>query len=131
MDLYKDRNVQEGDKVDVYRNLNTGNFSIRCTKTKRVLAHADTVQISSCNCHVQMKGREKTIKEKRKRVHAWISGHFVSADQELNADLTREVFYNPYITKTFVDNDLVPVNQLDYAHFEGDRVYSYQTNLLV
>lgn len=131
MEFFKGRNVQEGDRVDVYRNLNTGNYSIRCTKTKQVLAHADTVQISSCTCHVQMKGREKTIKEKRKRVHAWISGIFVSADKPLAADLSREVLYNPYKTKSFIDNDSIPVTQLDFAHFEGDRVYSYQTNLLV
>jgi len=129
MEAYKGRTVQPGQKVDVYRNLNTGNFSIRCNKSKKVLAHATTVQITSCTCHVQRNGREKTIVEKRKRVHAWISGIYVSSDNERGAELTKEVHYNPYLYESFVTSAAEPVDRLPLAHFEGDRVYSIPSKL--
>jgi hypothetical protein len=131
LETYKGRTVAEGDRVDVYRNLNTGNYSIRCSKTKLVLAHASTVQLKECTCYVQQSGREKTIREKRKRVHAWVSGLFLSAEKPMSATLTREIFYNPYTTDTFIDSEKSVVTQLDFAHFEKDRVYSCPSNLLV
>ena len=129
MEAYKGRTLQPGQKVDVYRNLNTGNFSILCNKSKKVLAHAETVQISYCTCHVQKSGREKTITEKRKRVHAWISGTYISTDNVRRADLTEEVHYNPYLNESFVTSANEPVERLPLAHFEGDRVYSQPSKL--
>lgn len=125
MEFFKGREIKIGDVVHVYRNLNTGNFSICCAKTQRVLAHATTVQLQDCTCKVSKSGREKTLLERRKRVHAWIKGTFISANKEKTEEFNRVIYYNPYKTEQFMDiAGNKPVYHLDVAHFEGSVVYS-------
>ncbi|UAL49819.1 hypothetical protein K7887_22125 (plasmid) [Sutcliffiella horikoshii] len=125
MEFFKGREVNTGDVVHVYRNLNTGNFSIRCSKTQKVLAHARTVQLKDCTCTVSKSGRDKTLLERRKRVHAWIKGTFISADQDKKEEFNRVIYYDPYKTEQFVDLMVnKPVYHLVEAHFEGSVVYS-------
>ncbi|MEH6989521.1 hypothetical protein [Cytobacillus firmus] len=76
---YKGRSLIAGQLVDCYRNLHTDNgYSIRCAKTGLVLAHCSTVQLKNAKFVVSEAGRQKTVQEKRKRVHAYIRGELVS-----------------------------------------------------
>ncbi|MDE5055364.1 hypothetical protein NDK25_24405 [Niallia taxi] len=99
---YKERRVFLGDKVDIYRNLHTEGYSIRCSKTKLVLAHCSAVSLINAKFHVSESGRRKTINEKRKRVHAYISGTLRSINQEPLEHFSM-VYYNPYTTSRFIN----------------------------
>lgn len=99
---YKERRVFLGDKVDVYRNLHTKGYSIRCSKTKLVLAHCSAVSLTNAKFHVSESGRRKTINEKRKRVHAYITGTLRSINTEPPENFSM-VYYNPYATSQFVN----------------------------
>lgn len=72
MELYKGRTVEKNQLVEVYRNLHKGGFSIRCAKTKLVLAHAENVILKNVKFVVSQAGREKVVQSKRKAVHAVI-----------------------------------------------------------
>lgn len=99
---YKERRVFLGDKVDIYRNLHTEGYSIRCSKTKLVLAHCSAVSLTDAKFHVSESGRRKTINEKRKRVHAHITGTLKSINQEPPEHFSM-VYYNPYKTPLFLN----------------------------
>lgn len=104
MESHKGREVVSGLLVDIYRNLHHGGFSIRDSKTKLVLAHADTVLIKGgIEFKVNEKGRLKTIEEKRKRVHAFVRGYFVSGNGMKSPDMNRVLIYDPYLTPLFKD----------------------------
>lgn len=114
---YKGRTVVVGQKVDVYRNLHHGGFSIRDSKTKQVLAHADSVKMTGgVLFKVNEKGRQKTIEEKRKRVHAYVQGFFVDSDIEHPLDMQRVIVYDPYVTPLFKDME----SEEFVTKFEGD-----------
>lgn len=101
---YKGRTVEKGQKIDVYRNLHHGGFSIRDSKTKQVLAHADSVRMRGpVVFKVNEKGRQKTIEERRKRVHAYVQGYFVSADEPKPVEMDKVIVYDPYQTPLFKD----------------------------
>lgn len=110
MKPYKGRSVQQYMKVDVYRNLNQGRYSIRCAKTGLVLAHADTVHISNCTFHINQKAIIKVL-ESRRSVHAWIRGIFLQADCEHPTTCEDIIYYNPYQTSNFINpsTNLIPV----------------------
>ncbi|WP_084552495.1 hypothetical protein [Bacillus cihuensis] len=99
---YKDRQVTMKMVVDVYKNLHTaGGYSIRCTKTGLVLAHCTAVTLENCIFHVSESGRQKTIDQNRKRVHAYVRGYLTGINQELDPTLDTVVYYNPYQTELF------------------------------
>tara|TARA_A100001011_G_scaffold127031_1_gene133917 strand:+ start:1954 stop:2208 length:255 start_codon:yes stop_codon:yes gene_type:complete len=58
-----------------------------------------------CYFHVDMKGREKVIREKRKNVHAFIKGFLQNAECVDTDRPATEVTYNPYKYETFVEKD--------------------------
>lgn len=98
---FKDRTVVPQQMVDVYRNLHTNNgYSIRCSKSGLVLSHCSTAKLRNARFIVSESGRQKTIQEKRKRVHAYIRGELVGIN-ELVPDDFLQVHYNPYHTPLF------------------------------
>lgn len=100
---YKGRNVEIGKNVDIYRNLHTNDgYSIRCSKTGLVLAHCSTVRIKNAKFIVSESGRQKNIREKRKRVHAYVRGELIAYNEELPQSFSK-VLYNPYYTEFFTD----------------------------
>ena len=65
--------------VDVYRNLTKGCWSIRARRGKykgKVVAHADMLNLWECFFHVSEAGRQRVLSEKKKTVHAWVTGMF-------------------------------------------------------
>lgn len=110
MEIVKNRRLAPGQRVQVYYNLHQGGYSIKDKATGLVVAYADTVLITNCRFRVQQAGRQKTIKEKRKRVHAYVEGDFHSADIERERSQLNKVYYNPYTTEQFTDlKDGLPV----------------------
>lgn len=116
-------------RVRIYRNLHNKKYSIQAQNESgvwRVIAHAERVSVSNAGTYVSQAGRLRVIREKRKNVHAFITGtliHFdgltTGASATLSEDNIRElkacryewrtipqldyvVSYNPYKYETFM-----------------------------
>lgn len=95
-----------GHKVEAYRNLNKGGYSLRCAKTKRVIAHVTQLTLLDCTFHVQQGGRNRVLATKQKNVHAFIRGTVNAINLEVNSSACLyqgNAYYNPYLTETFID----------------------------
>ena len=98
--------LDESKKVFVYKNLHRDCWSIK--QDGLVKAHADNVTLYNVDMKVNQKGRERTIREKRKNVHAGISGYlsskfFSNAWDDIAENELTEITYNPYRDKSFID----------------------------
>ena len=119
-------------KVDVYRNLHNGMYSIKSRdKANRglVIAHAKQVWLDDVEFVVSDAGRARVLREKKKYVHAFVRGTLssfrgydricpteffkagigtgVSCEPKFNAMTNHgeEFTYNPYRFSTFVDRE--------------------------
>ena len=111
--------MEQGIRVQVYRNLTKKAISVMALEGPnkgRIIARLNCVTLTNCRFLVNESGRQKVLKFKRKRVHAFVRGtttdffsspHFTAPI----ADHVR-VKYNPYKFSTFVraDNEQ-PVKQ--------------------
>jgi len=105
--------IDESRKVFIYKNLHKDCWSLK--QDGLVKAHVHDLSLFDCSFRVNQKGREKVLEEKRKNVHAGISG-YIDLPWE-KEDVSREgskaqlAMYNPYKYSSFVrvDNDSKPV----------------------
>ena len=98
--------LDESRKVFVYKNLHKDCWSIK--QNGLVKAHTDNVTLYNVVMKVNRKGREKVLREKRKNVHAGISGYlcskfFSDTWDDISEDELIEITYNPYKYTSFVD----------------------------
>ena len=99
-------------RVYVYFNLHKKCWSVR--QSGIVVSHDDCVLLKDCRFLVSNAGREKVLREKKKNVHAGISGYIV--DRVPAGRSESEVIYNPYKFTSFVDRiDHEPIERADYA----------------
>jgi hypothetical protein len=99
-------------RVFVYFNLHKKCFSIKALegdRKGRVIAHSDTVVLEGCKLMVSEAGRQRVLREKRKNVHAGVSGTWIHyctnrADNAFDflSMVGRQVTYNPYKYASFV-----------------------------
>lgn len=97
-------------RVFVYFNLHKKCFSIKALegdRKGRVVAHSDTVLLEGCKLMVSEAGRQRVLREKRKNVHAGVTGVWINADRaeshfEFLSMVGRQVTYNPYKYSSFV-----------------------------
>lgn len=101
-------------KVDVYRNLNEGNFSIRSRDTDhfdgaygRVVGHAKQVLVGGVKFVVQEGSRERAVEKGQRNVHAFVRGVMLGTGNlpGLTEDDVRhwdQVTYNPFEQPDFV-----------------------------
>ena len=117
-------------KVDVYRNLHNGMYSIKSREASTrglVIAHADRVWLNDVQFIVSEAGRTRVLREKKKYVHAFVRGtlsSFFGNVRDVDVDLSKvheciyeelnfnamsnhgaEFTYNPYRFSTFVDRE--------------------------
>jgi len=119
-------------KVEVYRNLNNGKWSVRDAESKYVLGHAETVVLGHAEFVVHEAGRQRVLKERVKNVPAFIRGTLLDTLRfkpfrgreirpanygEWEVLYSIPVTYNPYWTSSFVDAELTE-DEIHYA----DRV---------
>ena len=64
-------------RVEVYYNLHKRCLSIR--HRGKVIEHAKSVILRNANFRVQPAGRERVLKQKRKKVHAYVAGDLVES----------------------------------------------------
>jgi hypothetical protein len=94
----------------VYFNLHKKCFSIKALEGAmkgKVIAHRDTVILTSCKLLVSEAGRQRVLREKRKNVHAGVSGTWIEnghedKDFEQMSMFWDAVTYNPYKYASFV-----------------------------
>lgn len=110
-----------GDRVDVYRNLRTNNFSVR--KQGIVVQHEDYVLLHNPMFIVSQKGRERVLRDKQKNVHAVVRGSYMGGEK-LSKDTLRQAYYNPYKTEQFVDKEsFKEILESKIAYLENGNVY--------
>ena len=86
-------------RVYVYFNLHKRVWSVR--QDGRIVEHTKHIMLKDARFLVGKAGRKKVLKEKRKNVHAGVSGYIV--DRVPNVpDLATSVSYNPYKNETFI-----------------------------
>ena len=108
-------------RVFVYFNLHKKCFSIKALEGDqkgRVVAHSNTVLLEGCKFKVSEAGRQRVLREKRKNVHAgvtgvWINGDRVESHYEFLSMVGRQVTYNPYKYSSFVIK--VPEQPIGFA----------------
>ena len=120
-------------RVEVYWNLRRHLWSVRCTKTGRVINHSKYLRLKDVTWVVQPGGRARVLEQQRKNVHAFARGTLVQDmstwSSFSNWDGVRSIKYNPYKHTSFVycDNEnsikesICAVLSTKY-HVTGDRV---------
>lgn len=87
-------------RVRVYRNLNRNCLSVQVKTSKgwRVDHWVDGLQLSDCRFIVSQAGRARTLRERRRNVHAYIEGDLVaeSLDGPLAPLDGPAAYYNPF-----------------------------------
>ena len=111
--------------VMVYRNLTKGCWSIKSTRTGKVLAHADTVTMTDVVFKVSEAGRQRVLRDKKKYVHA--GGYGTCEYFDFNRMDLVQVRYNPFKNSTFVDEFGTPIDsqRFDFVLFDQTgKVYT-------
>ena len=104
--------IDESRKVFIYKNLHKDCWSLK--QDGLVKAHTTDLCLFDCSFRVNAKGRARVLKERRKNVHAGISGYIdrpwvmdaLASRKKSNIKLAK---YDPYKYSTFIDNDKKPV----------------------
>ena len=113
-------------RVQVYYNLHKKCLSIR--HKGKVIEHAQEVTLTDARFHVQQAGRERVLKQKRKNVHAYVSGKlkesfWFTQSPSYTWIAKQRVAYNPYKYKNFVNEEtLEPVASAEVVHISGKRI---------
>lgn len=107
-----------GQKVQVYRNLRRGDWSVRANG--KVIAHLDTIILADVTFTVRESARQRVLRDRERSVHAWANG--IVADVSLAYPGLIERFpaapitYNPYRCGSFTANG-APVQGADFVEF--------------
>ena len=107
------------EKVQVYYNLHKKCLSVR--KRGLVVDHVRSILLKDAKFVVQPAGRKKVIKEKRKNVHAYVSGERVAVASFDGK--SERITYNPYKNKSFVSVETgKPVYSKDIVSIDGRSI---------
>ncbi|QFG10453.1 hypothetical protein KIV65_gp14 [Mycobacterium phage Anthony] len=90
-------------RVFVYRNLHKGCYSVRAEEGPdkgRVVAHSEHVLLGGVTPKVSAAGRDRVRRERRKNVHAGLTGELLSLEEQ--DFIGSKVTYNPYRADGFV-----------------------------
>jgi hypothetical protein len=114
-------------KTQVYFNLRAKMLSVRVGG--KVVAHAPAIALDNPTFHVSEAGRQRVLKNRRKNVHAWVSGDWNSylhtGISQIIPENSVEVTYNPYKFSTFVlAKDGSPIKNARYVAIHGKKIYA-------
>jgi hypothetical protein len=120
-------------RVFVYFNLHKKCFSIKALEGERkglVIAHRDLVILTKCKFKVSEAGRQRVLREKKKNVHAGVTGLWGASATGIiePAELYflelfgRRVTYNPYKYDSFVIK--TTEQSVDVADVVGMNVFA-------
>ena len=117
--LFHDK--ESNKRIKTYRNLNLKCFSI--VKDGKVIDHRDEFIFEDARCLVKQGGRKRTLREKRKNVHAFISGFWADSfnvSSKMNLFNPIKITYDPYKTDSFVlaEDMKTKVNGAEFVSFD-------------
>jgi len=114
--------IVPGQKIQVYKNLKTGSWSVRTKTAKgwRLEGHYEQLTVSNATPHISVKGAERIKSKQSREVVAWIDCYFVST--ETSSGHT-EVHYNPYRRSDFHYNSDATFSGCDTAFFPPKSNY--------
>lgn len=104
---FKERKINIGKPIYVYKNLHNGMYSIR--QSGLVVAHAERLCVSRPIFIVRKSGRDTVLKTKQKNIHAFVKGWYsgsVCGTTASRNDLPMQIEYNPYKYDSFVCTNL-------------------------
>ena len=94
--------------------------------------HAEIIMLRDCKFLVGQKGRKRVLKERRKNVHAGISGYICGSFLPYWEKPDTPVTYNPYKYDSFVRViDKRPVSTAGYAVLDlssTDKIVAWNTH---
>lgn len=105
--LVEGRNINIGEKCEVYFNIQKGGFSIVSRNKNnpdngRVVAYASDVQIKNATFHINENKYNKIQELQRKTVYAVVKG-ILSGTNEIDTSSYTKGYCNPYKTKGFIN----------------------------
>ena len=105
-------------RVYVYRNLHKNCWSVR--QSGKVIEHTNNIMLKDCRFLVSKAGRKRVLLEKKKNVHAGVSGYVVDSIPEYKIYSEAKLAYNPYKHKGFVavNDPYEIVEWADYVQME-------------
>jgi hypothetical protein len=120
-------------RLYIYWNLHKKTWSVR--QSGKIVGHSDLIFLKDCRFLVGKAGQARVRAEKKKNVHAGVSGYLAMNAEFCNADYNNTdrdcfVMYNPYKHDTFVqrtgvcdDKYPIPVTESGWAklYVLGDR----------
>lgn len=89
--------------VNVYWNLHKKLWSVR--KFGRVVMHAVCFHMENCKFVVWEAGRQRTIRQQAKEIHAFVRGEITGGPLKPPDNSWIRIRYNPYEVSTFVTAD--------------------------
>ena len=104
---FKDRSLNVGDYVEVYRNLKNNKFSVRVNGL--VVGYVDEIKLENVVTKVGKAGRERVLLEKQKNVHAFICGTVIE-DFNIEDQTLDQLYYNPYDVDRWVMKEYRNIN---------------------
>ncbi|MCA1800127.1 MAG: hypothetical protein LC650_02390 [Actinobacteria bacterium] len=116
---YKGRSIAYGQRVKVYKNLHKNTYSVVDVTTGLVLGYADRITLQDVDFKVSEAGRQRVLQEKRKNVHAYVTGTFVATT---GATQRHTAYYNPYKVETFVTSTQEALHEAAIATLEPSGV---------
>ena len=137
-------------RVEIYRNLHNGKLSVRDRKTRHVIAHVDSITLAGVQMIVSQAGRERVLREKRKNVHAFLTGKVIAfngataykgrnldsylwkaGSRSLLVGDGRTATYNPYKFDSFVipQENNRPITYADMCHVDSTGIHLGDSNI--
>jgi len=123
-------------KVHVYRNLTKGCWSVKDAKTGKVIDHLNSLKLYGAKFVVQKGGQARVRREKKKYVHAYVSGDTVPNSKAATQEcwwanhVGSRVVYNPFINDTFMVGTEPSQGVYDIVSFRNSgKVFAYETAL--
>ena len=109
--------------VRIYFNLRTKTLSLQ-TKVNgqwKVTAHPFTAYLKNVKFKVSEAGRQRVLKQRRKNVHAWVTGELIDSLPK-NNDKFDSARYNPYELEKFQSGGKY-IDKADYAILNGRQLF--------
>ena len=109
-------------RLYIYWNLHKKLWSVK--QSGKVLTHTDLIHLKDCRFLVGKAGQERVRREKKKNVHAGVSGYLAMNAEVPTFEADRDCFvmYNPYKHDTFIqrtgicdDKYPIPVTESEWA----------------
>jgi hypothetical protein len=103
----KNRTINPDKPVKVYWNLHRNCYSVQ--QNGLVVCHADKIELKNVTFKVSEAGRQRVLKERKKNVHAFVTGYLDEQFADRYHDI--KIVYNPYEYDSFRlwNNEDIPV----------------------